>query len=362
MNSLNLKTYHLVSSREPNGATWLINCLLALGIKTERVSKKPMWVFESKSKQYTISEHEQHLKRWLPILSQQQYFNFLPDIKVIWSHEFSRSTPEFEKTIIFIRDPRDSLYSRFKREKPGVEYRQFLESPDENTLKSKIETWNLFYSEWLEVKNSTVIRFEDYKKNAQATLQGILNFMHLTFLQEEINLAISQSEFQLAKNAEKIYLKNNQIIDPPKIRSSTAQEWQINLESRNSSHLITNASQYLLKLFKYQVGEIMIDNETSEFKKTVHSMTEIDLANMWLPKFKLLKTFPNNDKFARFKTYIENLNTYIDSNKNINLKLRLNIWLLLAKFLIQLNSKYMLLRHRIKIFLIYFTRNKLEKI
>lgn len=215
---------YLPSPREPSGATWLINCLLELGIRTFRYSPLGMWHREKD--RWVLSAHERLLRKWLPALSDHQSFEFREDIEVQWMHEWRSARHADAQILYFVRDPRDALYSRYKREAPQLGFAEFAAFPDVHTLLDKVVNWKLFNEAWLSHPRLTVVRFEDYKVDAEATLEKVLDAMGLQYGAADIARAVQRSTYERAAEAERAYRaehpEDNQIIN----RSGKPMEWQ----------------------------------------------------------------------------------------------------------------------------------------
>lgn len=215
---------YLPSPREPSGATWLINCLLELGIRTFRYSPDGMW--RRKKGQWLLSPHEGLLKKWLPALSDHDRFYFRDDIEVEWMHEWRSEKHADAQILYFVRDPRDALFSRYKREAPQLNFAEFAGFPDVRTLLDKVLTWKLFNEGWLSHPRLTVVRFEDYKADAARTLLQVLHATGLEYGPADIDRAVRHSTYERAAAAERAYRaehpQDTQIIN----RSGLPMEWQ----------------------------------------------------------------------------------------------------------------------------------------
>ena len=138
---------YLASPAEPSGAAWLINCLLELGIK---VSHKPvvdnvwrqadpapppdhMWQCNSDGS-YRLHPKAQLLKKWLPALSRIESFSFREEIEIEYLQDLPALRQVGEPVMLFVRDPRDSLYSMYCRLRPALDYEEFLRLPNPDTL------------------------------------------------------------------------------------------------------------------------------------------------------------------------------------------------------------------------------------
>lgn len=194
---------YLISPREPSGATWLINCLLELGIKTYRNSNPSMWI--KSGRHYQLSPHEDILKKWLPALWDHPVVSFRYDIEVEWSHVWPAPVVNDFQVIFFTRDPRDSLFSRYKRESPEQTFEEFIHFPDVDTLLDKAHNWRLFNLSWMAHPRQKVFRFEDYKDNDAEVLASVLDFIGLEYPPLAVKQALAASTFLRAAEAEGKY-------------------------------------------------------------------------------------------------------------------------------------------------------------
>lgn len=197
----------LASPREPCGATWLINCLLVLGIKTYRVGPEgqEMWVKDSQG--WQLDPRENILKQWLPVLSQREYFEFSDKLEVQWLHEWPRDSDWHHRILYFIRDPRDAMYSRYRREGASLPFNDYLAFPDAFSLLGKIDHWRAFNESWIAHPNLKVVRFEDYKADALLVLRQTVEWIGLAKSEGELINAVDNSSFEKAAQAERQYLK-----------------------------------------------------------------------------------------------------------------------------------------------------------
>ena len=199
---------YLISPREPSGATWLINCFLELGVKTYRETLGEMWT-PARGGGHVLNPVENHLKKWLPILSTREKFDFRGDIEVEWAHQWPTRRHAGHRIIYFVRDPRDAIFSRYRRESPDMSFEEFLDFPDPHTLHDKIDTWSMFNELWLRQPDIRAFRFEDYKSDARKTLEAILDYAGLKVAEPELARALENSTFEKAALAEKKYREDN---------------------------------------------------------------------------------------------------------------------------------------------------------
>jgi hypothetical protein len=198
----------LSSPREPSGVTWLINCFLELGIRCFRGSSNAMW--EETSGRSSLRPREDQLQRWLPALGRHAKtgFAFRTDVEVLWHHDW----PDWRhrgRTLYFVRDPRDALYSRYRRDDPDLSFHEYANTLDSYSLLDRTDTWALFTRCWLAKPGAIVCRFEDYKRDAAETLANALEALELTCSDRLIDHAVEFSSFQHARAAEQAYLRDH---------------------------------------------------------------------------------------------------------------------------------------------------------
>lgn len=217
---------YLMSSREPSGATWLINCLLELGIKTQRCRNSSLEMWLPHGDLHVLNSEEEILKKWLPALWDHQEFKFRDDIEVEWAHVWPGAEHDDYQVIYFARDPRDSLFSRYKREAPDQTFEEFLMFPDVNTLLDKAHNWRLFNLAWMQHPRNRVFLFEDYKQDAWQVLTEVLDYIGLTYSEADMQRALIASTFERAAQAEikyrAKYPEDQEVIN----RSGKAGEWR----------------------------------------------------------------------------------------------------------------------------------------
>lgn len=241
----------IVSPREPSGATWLINCFLELGIKTYR-KDNPEWMWRpNKNGLYTLNPNENYLKKWLPVLNSKSEFVFRDDIEIQWVHDWPISKFKNFEVIFFVRDPRDAIYSRYKRENPNQSYLDFIFTHDSNSLLNKIENWCLFNYCWQQHTRLRIYQFEEYKANAFVLLKKILTDFCIIANNSEVKNAIMNSTYEKALECEKkISFANNELIN----RAGIAFEWKSceDSERLNINEFIKNKAYPILIKYGYE--------------------------------------------------------------------------------------------------------------
>lgn len=202
----------LVGSREPNGITWLANCLLCLGYKTYRSTPRVpegMWV--RKGDVHVLHPQEDKLRKWLPVLSSQEKFIFHPDIEFEWTHSWPSNAILGRRIVFFVRDARDTLFSRYKRERLLLSFEDWLQLIEPTTLLDRPSNWGFFNHSWLDFAddNFHILRFEDYKANSVATLKMACEFCGIEIDEQSLDRAIAASTSEKVMETETRYLGEN---------------------------------------------------------------------------------------------------------------------------------------------------------
>lgn len=246
---VNTRQILLISPREPSGATWLINCFLELGIRTFRDPPGGMWRREGNT--WVLSPNEHILKKWLPILSRKGSFAFRDDLEVRWTHEWPGAVTREQEIVLFVRDPRDALYSRFRREATDLTFGEFLTFPDPWSLLDKIDNWIFFLRSWMECERVHLIRFEDYKVDATATLGKVLEVLRLAVSDTAMGQAVAESTFEKAAAAEVQYRKEHPEDEEVINRRGMPQEWSAVPDLKVEIEEVSRRCGYLLEELGY---------------------------------------------------------------------------------------------------------------
>lgn len=270
-----LKKIYIASPWGSNGASWLINCFLELGIKTYRSPVERMWT--KIDDRFTLNPHEERLKKWFPALSNRKEFTFRKDIEVEWTHEWPNNKFKSNQIIYFIRDPRDSLYSTYKRENLNISFREYIYGINSHTLLDRIDTWCLYNRCWLAHNNLKFFKFEDYKCNANVLLREILKYIGINVDSNLIDYAVENSTFEKAKEVEnkyrQLYPEDIEIVNRKGkvggwIEEVVEQEIIFEIESRAKDLL--DKFEYKSYFDKEEIKNSFILNKTKEYNSDVN--------------------------------------------------------------------------------------------
>ncbi|MCL6557019.1 MAG: sulfotransferase domain-containing protein [Burkholderiales bacterium] len=198
-----------------------------------------------------MDPREDILKQWLPVLSERDCFKFEDGVEVQWSHEWPTEELWRCRVVYFVRDPRDALYSRYRREGASVPFYEYLLFPDAFTLLDKIDHWRAFNECWLPHPNRKLIRFEDSKAAPVAVLKEAIEWLGLVRSDKELIKAVDASSFDRAAQAERRYLAKcggKQVIN----RAGRVGEWRELAAEREAMEKITGRCAPVLRVLGYE--------------------------------------------------------------------------------------------------------------
>ena len=214
-------TFDVVSPELPCGAAWLVNCFLELNIPVWRP-----WNIETDNEwkrlapfHYQYADSQQPWRQTLPALQYMREFQFNPEYAARVRHQWPVSYEKKRRLIFFVRDPRDALFSYWRRTMHNeanfsLSFENFVHSRYFHHPFSFREYLLLFFQLWkkyLSKSNHLIIRFEDYRSNAKQTLRKVLNFLDIETEDDQVNRALTCSDFSAVKHVEDQMKKNAQL-------------------------------------------------------------------------------------------------------------------------------------------------------
>jgi len=215
-------TLDVVSPELPCGSGWLGNCFLELGISLW----KPWGLDTSKKWERLAPFHYRYvqgpspLQQTLPALVTDREFIFRTHPVPRFSHQWPLICPDQKKVVFLVRDPRDALYSEWRRQQANgrlsqnVSFTAFVSSRYYHYPFSFRDYLLFFLRLWKSVlpgQKHLIVRFEDYKSNANATLKKVLKFLGLKVSASEIHRATELSDFSVAKKIEQERSAKNEL-------------------------------------------------------------------------------------------------------------------------------------------------------
>ncbi|MEO7431248.1 MAG: sulfotransferase domain-containing protein [Dokdonella sp.] len=200
----------LVSPEAPCGAAWLVNCLLELGIpawKPWGSDDRAHWQQLDRFR-YRYVGGDNGWSRVLPALSAGRVFDFRGDHCVRVHHAWPDLYPATTHRLMFVRDPREALHSAWQRSRrsgappTGQDFIGFCASRFFHYPVSWQDYLLVFLRVWrsaVERDGTKIVRFEDYRRDALATLLGVTADLGLAVTREEAQRAVDASSVEQVK-------------------------------------------------------------------------------------------------------------------------------------------------------------------
>ena len=199
-------TVDIVSAQYPCGAAWLANALLELSVPLSH-----LWGFET-CDEWDISGDDEwryvasHLpwRQTLASLRLGRTFRFRDDIRPRFSHSFPFELSRSPRIVLVVRDPRDCLYSEWRRQRQNLglpksmTFEDFLEYPFFGGPTSMVDMLWLHFHSWLAYRRMRpeevyVLRFEDWRRDDAGQLRDIARWFGLSPTNEELERATEAS-------------------------------------------------------------------------------------------------------------------------------------------------------------------------
>ena len=248
----------IVSSPAPCGVTYLLNILLEMNIKIYAGSESLFWN-KADATQSVNPLLRNKFGLWIPSLHKTS-FNFADlEPAVEWGHTWPYSQCLNTKRIIFVRDPRDALYSEWKRKKLTITYSEFIADRIPPLEISRLDTFVLFYHLWIALSQNNdqtlLIRFEDIKSDPLLWTKKTLTFLSIDRTPEDIVQAITASETgRVRQHFQNILTqagltKHSEVV----IRKGEPFEWKTDPDRRQMSAFETPFVTRFLREMSYEI-------------------------------------------------------------------------------------------------------------
>jgi len=140
----------------------------------------------------------------------------------------------------------------YRRMRPALDYEAFLRFPNPDTLLDRPTHWRLFVESWLGVAGDSWLPFEAYKKDAAATLRGVLARLGLSYSAEQIERAVLESSFDQARAAEERYKTQFPGDWEVANRAGRVGDWIEQTEARTGSALIESRTEDVMRRLGYE--------------------------------------------------------------------------------------------------------------
>lgn len=204
----------IVSPQFPCGAAWLANALLELGLALPELwgfDTAREWQAESAGQWRYIAEDGP----WAQTLASPRpgrVFALSDSPRLRFTHAFPWQIEPAPRTILFVRDPRDALYSEWRRHlrneglPASTGLLEFARSGFWGGPASYVDLLWLHLRTWLpqaaRASETLVLRFEDSKQSPQACIRRTLEWLGLERSQAQIDAAVQASRVEHLQRAE----------------------------------------------------------------------------------------------------------------------------------------------------------------
>ena len=198
----------IVSCALPSGVAWLFSCLLEL-----RVAAWNPWNADTRLEWQPRDDFAYRYwcpgdpwSRLAPALVSGSEFVFRAHPVPRYTHGWPGAHPACSRTILVVRDPRDALYSAWRRDEAdrgfageaGERFIAHANGCDPGLEFRRADYWSRFHAAWshyLNGREHLVVRFEEFKRQPLETLEAICRFLGLAVGQEESTRATAASSF-----------------------------------------------------------------------------------------------------------------------------------------------------------------------
>ncbi|MEP7041456.1 MAG: sulfotransferase domain-containing protein [Dokdonella sp.] len=200
----------LVSPEVPSGAAWLANCLLELGVSVWKPwgsDDRAHWLSLGGLRHRYVGG-DNGWSRVLPALRDGREFAFRAQPCVRAHHAWPNAHPATRLTLLFVRDPRDALYSAWQRSRrldaipPEQDFVAFCSSPFFHFPISRQDHLLLFLRVWRRALDSAtghVTRFEDYRRDPIGTLLAAQRHAGIDASSQAVQAAVAASSVERLK-------------------------------------------------------------------------------------------------------------------------------------------------------------------
>jgi hypothetical protein len=178
--------------------------------------------------------------------------------RVIQTHEAFR--PEYKRAVYLVRDPRDVLLSEFAYQKALGQMTDRLDSYVNLFVRGELSrygSWRDHAASWLDASRANerirIVRFEDLRKDTEAAVRAILEFLGVHAQPEAIRAAVLDNTIDRMRAKE---LKEPQAASKRGefVRSGQAGGWRKSLGPEHA-RVIESWSEDILRRLDYPLAE-----------------------------------------------------------------------------------------------------------
>jgi hypothetical protein len=250
-------TIDVVSSELPCGAAWLASCLLELNVSIWRfwnVSNDHHWQPYGE-RRYRYMHRHSPWSRVIPGLTDGREFTFLQTPVPRFSHELPGAWPCSPRIVLIVRDPRDALYSQWRRmraQRSVTDFVSWVNEKDSRWACARPRAYLLYLATWVCFAEQTgasllVLRFEDFKQDGERALKQVISFLGDSLLRassNEITAAVEASTFERLQTTERSMIARG-ILDTPVNFRGRAFEYREHFDEKMHAAFALSSSDFL---------------------------------------------------------------------------------------------------------------------
>lgn len=237
----------VASAEVPSGSAWLVNCLIELGVPAWRPwgsDDRAHWLWLGGSR-YRYVGGDNGWSRVLPALRDGREFTFRGDRCLRAHHALPTILPAAASRLLFVRDPLDALYSAWRRRCRSTadalarDFAAFCASPFFHFPICWADYLLLFLRVWRQAASASevkVVRFEDYRSDARATLLDVVRHLGIDAGTRAIDAAIDASSVERAQAEDQRLLRAG-VVDTLIVRGAPPGEHERYLDPATRSSI-----------------------------------------------------------------------------------------------------------------------------
>jgi len=216
----------IASPELPCGASWLANCLIELGVpawKPWGSDDATHWATDDDGSHRYVGG-DNGWSRLLPALRDGRTLRFRAGACVRVHHVWPGVYPAAARRVLFVRDPCDALYSGWRRhlarDESASDFPAYCGSAHFHYPLSRLDYLRVFLRTWRRETEHTdvrVVRFEDYRTDALATLASTMAWLGLAATPAELARTVDASSIARVK-AEDRRLHRLGVVDATLVR------------------------------------------------------------------------------------------------------------------------------------------------
>jgi Sulfotransferase domain len=280
----------IVSSEMPSGASWLANCLLELDValwKPWGADLRGDWR-QRGGRRYRYDRSDEAWRRLLPSLRHGREFDFRAAPVPRLTHAWPGIYADPPRTVLFVRDPRDALYSFWQRAlrvglaPPQQSFADFIAAPWFHYPLSRVDFLAVWLGVWQQAlagREHLLLRYEDYRADALGTLRRATDFLGIAATEAALRRAVAVSDYEVARTAEQQLIAKG-ILNAQFNRAGQAGEWHGTFDTAMHAAVGTRfdtVNQWL----DYEPGQAAGDPPLARDAAWLQAMLQAAQAEQW---------------------------------------------------------------------------------